>query len=120
MTEDGQTPQMVTLLTWIQGTIGLLSVIASLMAGYHLYSKYKGNMHKLGIALVIGFIVWLAGSNIIPSAVFYLAGNTQQTAITCVNIIIEVSSTAVYIYTYHMMCRAINDGVQDAPRDKTM
>ena len=120
MTEDGQAPQMVTLLTWIQGTIGVLSVIASLMAGYHLYSKYKGNMHKLGIALVIVFLVWLAGSNIIPSAVFYLAGNTQQTAITCVNIIIEVSSTAVYIYTYHMMCRAINDGVQDAPRDKTM
>ena len=111
---------MVTLLTRIQGTIGLLSVIASLMAGYHLYSKYKGNMHKLGIALVMVFLVWLAGSNIIPSAVFYLAGNTQQTAITCVNIIIEVSSTSVYIYAYYMMCRAINDGVQDAPRDKTM
>ena len=120
MTEDGQTPQMVTLLTRIQGTIGLLSVIASLMAGCHLVSKYKGNMHKLGIALVMVFLVWLAGSNIIPSAVFYLAGNTQQTAITCVNIIIEVSSTSVYIYAYYMMCRAINDGVQDAPRDKTM
>ena len=120
MTEDGQTPQMVTVLTWIQGTIGLLSVIASLMAGCHLYSKYKGNMHKLGIALVMVFLVWLAGSNIIPSAVFYLAGNTQQTAITCVNIIIEVSSTSVYIYAYYMMCRAINDGVQDTPRDKTM
>lgn len=120
MTEDGQTPQMVTLLTRIQGTIGLLSVIASLMAGCHLYSKYKGNMHKLGIALVMVFLVWLAGSNIIPSAVFYLAGNTQQTAITCVNIIIEVSSTAVYIYTYHMMCRAINDAMQDAPRDNTI
>ena len=85
---------MVTLLTRIQGTIGMLSVIASLMAGCHLVSKYKGNMHKLGIALVMVFIVWLAGSNIIPSAVFYLAGNTQQTAITCVNIIIEGSTTA--------------------------
>lgn len=60
------------------------------------------------------------GSNIIPSAVFYLAGNPQQTAITCVNIIIEVCSTAVYIYTYHMMCWVINDAMQDAPRDKTI
>ena len=100
--------------------MGLISVIASLIAGCHLYSKYKGNMHKLGIALVMVFIVWLVGSNIIPSAAFYLAENTQQTAITCVNIIIEVSSTAVYIYTYHMMYRAINDAMQDAPRDNTI
>ena len=40
--------------------------------------------------------------------------------ICCINIIIEVSSTSVYIYAYYMMCRAINDGVQDTPRDKTM
>lgn len=66
------------------------------------------------------FLVWLAGSNIIPSAVFYLAGNTQQTAITCVNIIIEVCSTAVYIYAYYMMCRTINDAMQDAPNDETI
>lgn len=51
---------------------------------------------------------------------FYLAGNTQQTAITCVNIIIEVSSTAVYIYAYYMMCRTINDAMQDAPNNKTI
>lgn len=120
MTEDGHTPQMVTLLTWIRSSIGLLSVIASLMAGCHLYSKHKGNMHKLGIALIMVFIVWLVGSNILPPAVLYLAEDLQQTAITWANIIIEVITTSVYIYTYHMMCRAISDGVQDAQRDKTI
>ena len=107
MTEDGQTPQMVTVLTWIQGTIGLLSVIASLMAGCHLVSKYKGNMHKLGIALVLVFMVWLICSNILPVAVFYLAGNTQQAAFTCMNLISMITTTSAYIYAYYRMFRAI-------------
>lgn len=42
MTEDGQTPQMVTLLTRIQGAIGLLSVIASLMAGSICTASIRG------------------------------------------------------------------------------
>ena len=120
MMQNGQITQMASILTWTESTMGLISVIASLVAGCHLCSKHRGNMHKLGIALVMVFLVWLVGSNIIPSAVFYLAGNTQQTAITCVNIIIEVSSTAVYIYAYYMMCRAINDAMQDAPNDETI
>ncbi len=107
MTEDGQTPQMVTLLTRIQGAIGLLSVIASLMAGCHLYSKYRGNMRKLGIALILVFMVWLICSNLLPVAVFYLAGNTRQTALISVNIISMITTTSAYIYAYYMMYRAI-------------
>ena len=53
MMQDGQITPTATILTWIQSTMGLISVIASLIAGCHLYSKHRGNMRKLGIALVL-------------------------------------------------------------------
>ena len=83
------------------------SVIASLVAGCHLCSKHRGNMRKLGIALILFFMVWLICSNILPVAVFYLAGNTQQAAFTCMNLISMITTTSAYIYAYYRMYRAI-------------
>ena len=107
MMQNGQITQMASILTWIQSTMGLISVIASLIAGCHLYSKHRDNMRKLGIALILVFMVWLLCSNILPVAVFYLAGNTQQAAFTCMNLISMITTTSVYIYAYYMMYRAI-------------
>ena len=107
MMQDGQITPTATILTWIQSTMGLISVIASLVAGCHLCSKHRGNMRKLGIALVLVFMVWLICSNILPVAVFYLAGNTQQAAFTCMNLISMITTTSAYIYAYYMMYRAI-------------
>ena len=107
MMQDGQITPTATILTWIQSTMGLISVIASLIAGCHLYSKHRGNMRKLGIALVLVFIAWLLCSNLLPATVFYLAGNTQQTAFTCMNLISMITTTSAYIYAYYMMYRAI-------------
>ena len=107
MMQDGQITPTATILTWIQSTMGLISVITSLIAGCHLYSKHRGNMRKLGIALILVFMVWLICSNILPVAVFYLAGNTQQTAFTCMNLISMITTTSVYIYAYYRMFRAI-------------
>ena len=96
-----------TILTWTESTMVLISVIASLVAGCHLCSKHRGNMRKLGIALVLVFMVWLICSNILPVAVFYLAGNTRQTAFISVNIISMITTTSAYIYAYYRMFRAI-------------
>ena len=107
MMQDGQITPTATILTWTESTMGLISVIASLVAGCHLCSKHRGNMRKLGIALVLVFIAWLLCSNILPVAVFYLAGNTQQAAFTCMNIISMITTTSTYIYAYYRMFRAI-------------
>ena len=107
MMQNGQITPTATILTWIQSSMGLISVIASLIAGCHLYSKHRGNMRKLGIALILVFMVWLICSNLLPVAVFYLAGNTQQTAFTCMNLISMITTTSVYIYAYYRMFRAI-------------
>ena len=107
MMQNGQITQMASILTWTESTMGLISVIASLVAGCHLCSKHRGNMRKLGIALVLVFIAWLICSNILPVAVFYLAGNTQQAALTCMNLISMITTTSVYIYAYYRMFRAI-------------
>lgn len=109
MMQNGQITPTATILTWIQSSMGLISVIASLIAGCHLYSKHRGNMRKLGLALILVFMVWLICSNLLPVAVFYLADNTQQTAFTSVNIISMITTTSAYIYAYYMMYRAIND-----------
>jgi len=109
MMQNGQITLTATILTWIQSSMGLISVIASLIAGCHLYSKHRGNMRKLGLALILVFIAWLLCSNLLPTAVFYLADNTQQTAFTSVNIISMITTTSAYIYAYYMMYRAIND-----------
>lgn len=109
MQNEQITPTATIILTWIQSSMGLISVIASLIAGCHLYSKHRGNMRKLGLALVLVFMVWLICSNLLPVAVFYLADNTQQTAFTSVNIISMITTTSAYIYAYYMMYRAIND-----------
>lgn len=109
MMQNGQITSTTTILTWIQSSMGLISVIASLIAGCHLYSKHRGNMRKLGLALVLVFIAWLLCSNLLPTAVFYLADNTHQTAFTSVNIISMITTTSAYIYAYYMMYRAIND-----------
>ena len=45
--------------------------------------------------------------NLLPAAVFYLAGNTRQAAFTCANIISMITTTSAYIYAYYMMYRAI-------------
>ena len=58
-----------------------------------------------GVNLV--FMVWLICSNILPVAVFYLAGNTQQAAFTCMNLISMITTTSAYIYAYYRMFRAI-------------
>ena len=42
-----------------------------------------------------------------PTAVFYLAGNTQQAAFTCMNLISMITTTSAYIYAYYRMYRAI-------------
>ena len=107
MMQNGQITPTTTILTWIQSTMVLISVIASLIAGCHLYSKHRGNMRKLGIALILVFMVWLICSNILPVAVFYLAGNTQQAAITSMNFISMITTTSAYIYAYYRMYRAI-------------
>ena len=107
MMQNGQITQMASILTWTESTMGLISVIASLVAGCHLCSKHRGNMRKLGIALVLVFIAWLLCSNLLPAAVFYLAGNTRQTAFISVNIISMITTTSAYIYAYYMMYRAI-------------
>lgn len=105
--QNGQITQMASILTWTESTMGLISVIASLVAGCHLCSKHRGNMRKLGIALVLVFMVWLICSNLLPVAVFYLAGNTQQAAFTCMNLISMITTTSAYIYAYYRMFRAI-------------
>ena len=107
MMQNGQITPTATILTWTESTIGLISVIASLIAGCHLYSKHRGNMRKLGIALILVFMVWLICSNILPVAVFYLAGNTQQAAITSMNFISMITTTSAYIYAYYRIYRAI-------------
>ena len=107
MMQDGQITPTATILTWIQSTMVLISVIASLVAGCHLCSKHRGNMRKLGIALVLVFIAWLLCSNLLPVAVFYLAGNTRQTAFISVNIISMITTTSAYIYAYYMMYQVI-------------
>ena len=104
---NGQITQMASILIWTESTMGLISFIASLVAGCHLCNKHRGHMHKLGIALVLVFMVWLICSNILPVAVFYLAGNTQQAAFTCMNLISMITTTSAYIYAYYMMYRAI-------------
>ena len=43
--------------------------------------------------------------NLLPAAVFYLAGNTRQTAFISVNSMI--TTTSAYIYAYYRMFRAI-------------
>lgn len=112
MMQNGQITPTATILTWIQSSMGLISVIASLIAGCHLYSKHRGNMRKLGIALILVFMVWLICSNLLPVAVFYLAGNTQQAAITSMNLISMITTTSVYIYAYYRMYRAIERNLQ--------
>ena len=107
MMQNGQITQMASILTWTESTMGLISVIASLVAGCHLCSKPRGNIRKLGIALILVFKVWLICSNILPVAVFYLAGNTQQAAITSMNFISMITTTSAYIYAYYRMYRAI-------------
>ena len=107
MMQNGQITPTATILTWTESTMGLISVIASLIAGCHLYSKHRGNMRKLGIALVLVFIAWLLCSNLLPAAVFYLAGNTRQTTFISVNIISMITTTSAYIYAYYRMYRAI-------------
>lgn len=107
MMQNGQITPMASILTWTESTMGLISVIASLVAGCHLCSKHRGNIRKLGIALILVFIAWLICSNILPVAVFYLAGNTQQAAITSMNFISMITTTSAYIYAYYMMYRAI-------------
>ena len=107
MMQNGQITPTATILTWTESTMGLISVIASLIAGCHLYSKHRGNMRKLGIALVLVFIAWLLCSNLLHAAVFYLAGNTRQTAFISVNIISMITTTSAYIYAYYRMYRAI-------------
>ena len=107
MMQDGQITPTATILTWIQSTMVLISVIASLVAGCHLCSKHRGNMRKLGIALVLVFIAWLLCSNLLPAAVFYLAGNTRQTAFISMNILSMITTTSAYIYAYYRMFRAI-------------
>ena len=107
MMQNGQIAQMASILTWTESTMGLISVIASLVAGCHLCSKHRGNIRKLGIALILVFMVWLICSNILPVAVFYLAGNTQQAAFTYMNLISMITTTSTYIYAYYRMFRAI-------------
>ena len=112
MMQNGQITPTATILTWTESTMGLISVIASLIAGCHLYSKHRGNMRKLGIALILVFIAWLLCSNLLPVAVFYLAGNTRQAAFTCMNLISMITTTSAYIYAYYRMFRAIERNLQ--------
>ena len=107
MMQDGQITPTATILTWTESTMVLISVIASLVAGCHLCSKHRDNMRKLGIALVLVFIAWLLCLNLLPVAVFYLAGNTRQTAFISMNLISMITTTSAYIYAYYRMFRAI-------------
>lgn len=109
MTQNGLITQTATILTWIESSIGLLSVIASLIAGCHLGRKHTGSMHQLGTALILVFIIWLICVNILPTAMFYLLEISHPTAITCVNMFSAFSNTLVYIYAYYRMYRAINN-----------
>lgn len=109
MMQNGQITQMASILTWTESTMGLISVIASLVAGCHLCSKHRGNMRKLGIALILVFIAWLLCSNLHPAAVFYLAGNTRQTAFISVNIISMITTTSAYIRLLHDVSGDKND-----------
>ena len=96
-------------IIWTKNSIGLLSVIASLIAGCHLGRKHTGSMHQLGTALILVFIVWLICVNILPTTMFYLLGISHPTAFTCVNMFSAFSNTLVYIYAYYRMYRTINN-----------
>nr|WP_293529964.1 hypothetical protein [Prevotella sp.] len=109
MTQNGLITRTATILTWTESSIGLLSVIASLIAGCHLERKHKGSMHQLGTALILVFIVWLICVNILPTTIFYLLGISHPTAFTCVNMFSAFSNTLVYIYAYYRMYRTINN-----------
>ena len=109
MTQDGLITRTATILTWTESSIGLLSVIASLIAGCHLGRKHTGSMHQLGTALILVFIVWLICVNILPATIFYLLGISHPTAFTCVNMFSAFSNTLVYIYAYYRMYRTINN-----------
>lgn len=109
MTQNGLITRTATILTWTESGIGLLSVIASLIAGCHLGRKHKGSMHQLGTALILVFIVWLICVNILPTTIFYLLGISHPTAFTCVNMFSAFSNTLVYIYAYYRMYRTINN-----------
>lgn len=109
MMQNGMITKTATLLTWIESSIGLLSVIASLTVGCRLGNKHKGSMHQLGTALILVFIVWLIAVNFLPATTFYLLGNSHQTVIAGVNMFTTATTTLVYIYAYYRMYRAIND-----------
>ena len=109
MTQDGLITRTATILTWTESSIGLLSVIASLIAGCHLGRKHTRSMHQLGTALILVFIVWLICVNILPATMFYLLGISHPTAFTCVNMFSAFSNTLVYIYAYYRMYRTINN-----------
>ena len=109
MTQDGLITRTATILTWTESSIGLLSVIASLIAGCHLGRKHTGSMHQLGTALILVFIVWLICVNILPTTIFYLLGINHPTAFTCFNMFSAFSNTLVYIYAYYRMYRTINN-----------
>ena len=109
MTQDGLITRTATILTWTESSIGLLSVIASLIAGCHLGRKHTGSMHQLGTALILVFIVWLICVNILPTTIFYLLGISHPTAFTCFNMFSAFSNTLVYIYAYYRMYRTINN-----------
>ena len=66
------------------------------------YDK-KGDNHY---DIISAFIKSMRGSDP-DAAVFYLAGNTRQTAFISVNIISMITTTSAYIYAYYMMYRAI-------------
>ena len=100
VTQNGLITRTATILTWTKNSIGLLSVIASLIAGCHLGRKHTGSMHQLGTALILVFIVWLICVNILPATMFYLLGISHPTAFTCVNMFSAFSNTLVYIYAY--------------------
>lgn len=89
-----------------KNSIGLLSVIASLIAGCHLGRKHTGSMHQLGTALILVFIVWLICVNILPATIFYLLGISHPTAFTCVNMF-SAFPTHSFIYTHTIECIAL-------------
>ena len=59
------------------------------------------------LRVFIGLDRWLDFCHLLPTAVFYLAGNTQQAAFTCMNLISMITTTSAYIYAYYRMFRAI-------------
>ena len=107
MTQDGLITRTATILTWTESSIGLLSVIASLIAGCHLGRKHTGSMHQLGTALILVFIVWLICVNILPTTIFYLLGISHPTAFTCVNMCSLLFPTHSFIYTHTIECIAL-------------